>query len=144
MPIIPAFLLDIRHEQSLAKLKANQNMTEITLPAEKPVYMHSFRGQARPVYAKDEEKIKCTYMDSETDDIVNKKLETLLKTLNLSSVMQESTTAPATEAAISKQEEQKIKEKELREESTEVGILFASKPVIQAITNPFIGPLTNK
>lgn len=28
--------------------------------------------------------------------------------------------------------------------NTKVGLMFASKPVVQLIVNPFIGPLTNK
>ena len=28
--------------------------------------------------------------------------------------------------------------------NTQVGLMFASKPVVQMIANPFIGPLTNK
>ena len=37
-----------------------------------------------------------------------------------------------------------LKHKELIEESTEVGIMFASKPIIQAFVNPFVGTVTNK
>lgn len=44
---------------------------------------------------------------------------------------------------MSPEDEQKLHE-DLVRESTEVGILFASKPVIQALANPFIGPLTNR
>ena len=33
---------------------------------------------------------------------------------------------------------------ELIKENVEVGIMFASKAVVQLITNPFIGPLTNR
>lgn len=37
-----------------------------------------------------------------------------------------------------------LRHKELVNENTEVGVMFASKPIVQAITNPFVGPLTNK
>jgi len=40
--------------------------------------------------------------------------------------------------------EDALRHKELMKENAEVGIMFASKPIVQAITNPFIGPLTNK
>merc|ERR1719422_1533787 len=36
------------------------------------------------------------------------------------------------------------KHKELVEENVEVGVMFASKAVVQMIANPFVGPLTNK
>lgn len=28
--------------------------------------------------------------------------------------------------------------------NTKVGLMFASKPIVQLMVNPFIGPLTNK
>lgn len=38
----------------------------------------------------------------------------------------------------------KWKEVQLNKLNTKVGLMFASKPVVQLIANPFIGPLTNK
>jgi DHA1 family solute carrier family 18 vesicular amine transporter 1/2 len=40
--------------------------------------------------------------------------------------------------------EDALRHEELINENAEVGIMFASKPIVQAITNPFVGPLTNK
>ena len=37
-----------------------------------------------------------------------------------------------------------LRHKELVNENTEVGVMFASKPIVQAITNQFVCPLTNK
>lgn len=49
------------------------------------------------------------------------------------------------------QEEEKIniiaenwKKVQMNKLNTKVGLMFASKPVVQLIVNPFIGPLTNK
>ena len=36
------------------------------------------------------------------------------------------------------------KHKELLKENVEVGVMFASKAVVQLIANPFVGPLTNR
>ena len=36
------------------------------------------------------------------------------------------------------------KHKELVQENIEVGVMFASKAVVQLIANPFVGPLTNR
>ena len=36
------------------------------------------------------------------------------------------------------------KHNELIQENVEVGILLASKPLIQLLANPFVGPLTNR
>ena len=41
-------------------------------------------------------------------------------------------------------EEKRLKHKELVHENVEVGVMFASKAVVQLIANPFVGPLTNK
>ena len=41
-------------------------------------------------------------------------------------------------------EEKRRKHKELMHENVEVGVMFASKAVVQLIANPFVGPLTNK
>ena len=41
-------------------------------------------------------------------------------------------------------DEKRLRHEELVQENTEVGIMFASKPIVQAFTNPFVGPLTNK
>ena len=37
-----------------------------------------------------------------------------------------------------------MKHKELISENVEVGMMFASKALMQLIANPFVGPLTNK
>lgn len=39
---------------------------------------------------------------------------------------------------------QKQRHEDLQKENFEVGVMFASKPIIQAITNPFVGTLTNR
>lgn len=48
-----------------------------------------------------------------------------------------------------KQEKENIlkenwKKVQMNKLNTKVGLMFASKPVVQLIVNPFIGPLTNK
>ena len=41
-------------------------------------------------------------------------------------------------------QDKRRKHKELMHENVEVGVMFASKAVVQLIANPFVGPLTNK
>jgi DHA1 family solute carrier family 18 vesicular amine transporter 1/2 len=36
------------------------------------------------------------------------------------------------------------KKVQLNKLNTKVGLMFASKPIVQLIANPFIGPLTNR
>jgi hypothetical protein len=39
---------------------------------------------------------------------------------------------------------EKWKNVQMNRLNTKVGLMFASKPIVQLITNPFIGPLTNR
>lgn len=41
-------------------------------------------------------------------------------------------------------QEQQTRHELLNNENVEVGIMFASKPVVQALVNPIVGPLTNR
>lgn len=41
-------------------------------------------------------------------------------------------------------QEMKTRHDLLNNENVEVGIMFASKPVVQALVNPVVGPLTNR
>lgn len=40
--------------------------------------------------------------------------------------------------------ERTVRHKELVEETVAVGVMFASKAVVQLLTNPIVGPLTHK
>lgn len=39
---------------------------------------------------------------------------------------------------------EKWKEVQMNKLNSKVGLMFASKPIVQLIANPFIGPLTNR
>jgi hypothetical protein len=41
-------------------------------------------------------------------------------------------------------EERKWKNVQMNKLNTKIGLMFASKPLVQLLTNPFIGPLTNR
>lgn len=60
-----------------------------------------------------------------------------MTTTELSTTPEAPTTMPPSDEVL-------LRHEELVNENTEVGIMFASKPIVQALTNPFIGPLTNK
>ena len=42
------------------------------------------------------------------------------------------------------EEEAKLRHQMLENENVEVGLLFASKPVVQAMMNPLVGEITNR
>ncbi|KAI8427138.1 hypothetical protein MSG28_014759 [Choristoneura fumiferana] len=48
----------------------------------------------------------------------------------------------ATQVNVTAQKEER--HKELVQETVEVGVMFASKAIVQLLTNPFVGPLTHK
>ena len=60
-----------------------------------------------------------------------------MTTTEPSTTTEEPTTAPPSDEVL-------LRHKELINENAEVGVMFASKPIVQAITNPFVGPLTNR
>ena len=60
-----------------------------------------------------------------------------MATTELSTTTEEPTTEPPSDEVL-------LRHEELVNENAEVGVMFASKPIVQAITNPFVGPLTNK
>ena len=43
-----------------------------------------------------------------------------------------------------KKELQRWKAVQMNKLNAKVGLMFASKPIVQLIANPFIGPLTNR
>ncbi|XP_043241700.1 synaptic vesicular amine transporter-like [Amphibalanus amphitrite] len=51
---------------------------------------------------------------------------------------------PSTSPATTTLSAEELKHRELVEENVEVGVMFASKAAVQLITNPFVGPLTNR
>lgn len=55
-----------------------------------------------------------------------------------------SSLAPDTTPSTTTLSAAQLKHLELVEENVEVGVMFASKAAVQLITNPFIGPLTNR
>lgn len=60
-----------------------------------------------------------------------------MSTTELSTTTEEATTEPPSDELL-------LRHQELINENAEVGVMFASKPIVQAITNPFVGPLTNR
>jgi len=131
VPIIPEFLYQIRHQHD--RFTTPKITTTTTTTPQTPFGFNEtyYPDPAAPLDFIGEESKDSdytpTYSSNEEVDYGD---------------MDESKLTP--EQKIAWEAEKKRKHAELMHETVEVGVMFASKAVVQLITNPFIGPLTNK
>lgn len=87
-------------------------------------------------------KVKCTCRETEKGRFVTEFSadERFLATTPENSVASTTTERVTTTASPAS----RLRHEELVEENLEVGVMFASKPVVQAIINPFVGAATNR
>lgn len=141
VPIIPAFLYEIHHNENQIKSNASRLLLTTTTtttnsPREVPILIpNQLKGNNNNNNRNDQH----SHGGSECTCPLNEQTTTSSSTSSSSSYE-----IPSMESITPEKEAKQLKHKELVDESTEVGVLFASKPVIQAITNPFIGPMTNR
>ncbi|RWS29201.1 synaptic vesicular amine transporter-like protein [Leptotrombidium deliense] len=134
VPIIPGFLFEIHHQKNMAKL--NESLMESAASASNDV--NSNVKIETPLLLKDaiekQSNQKAKFDNSGESECRCNEMETTTET----------TTELITQKPVpSISLEEKIRHQELLNENLEVGVLFASKPIVQAIANPFIGMLTN-
>lgn len=166
VPIIPAFLFELHHKANMVVL--NETLRTST-PSPAEVYrerMNEYNRERPSLLSKysnmndlddslnylDAEqmesegiKVKCTCRETEKGRFVTEfsaDERFLTVTTADSSPLDESTTEriPSTTPSPAA----RLRHEELVEENFEVGIMFASKPVVQAIINPFVGAATNR
>lgn len=163
MPIIPAFLFELHHKADIVKLNATLAAATPS-PAERFAAATAAKNKERPAYLPTVNyspqstrngqqqfdqvlgvKGTCTCQPGETTG--NVVLEPVVS--EYAAMMVAATTKfpqvttpepPTTTQTPAKM----LRHKELLEENFEVGIMFASKPIVQAITNPFVGTMTNR
>ncbi len=142
MPIIPTFLYELhRSEESAGRLAVAAaaresssnfmlNMTTTTTSPSPSV--HHPQLLSPPLE---------TLLKPSCREAVGRLLEQMITTtetpLTLSSSLEALSSASAPEES-----EQSLRHRLLVSENAEVGVMFASKPVVQALTNLFVGPLT--
>ncbi|XP_075675785.1 synaptic vesicular amine transporter-like [Dermatophagoides pteronyssinus] len=151
VPIIPAFLYELNHEKDLAKLNESLATTTTTSTLTTPIngklsqidqtFLQQSQLLNRLFFAPNSPLAKKLNpeCEKELEDYLINNVETTTMTDDDSATtrMNRITTLSAIDA-------HELRHKELVNENTEVGVMFASKPIVQAITNPFVGPLTNK
>ncbi|RXM98933.1 Synaptic vesicular amine transporter [Acipenser ruthenus] len=121
VPIIPSYLYTVDHETSPVK-----NQTSSPGPESVPS-SNTFQN----IFS---------YYDNPTRLPGNASEETSQRATRFSYTTTSSPITNATEAP----SDCPKKDKRLLNENVKVGLLFASKATVQLITNPFIGPLTNR
>ena len=115
VPIIPDFLYAIRHQHDHDNLTALASMTTTEGP--------------------DLSEFADVEFGFDEDSAVEVSYEEEMATVTAATTLASTTMLAA---------EDKQRHKELMSETAEVGLMFASKAVVQLIANPFVGPLTNK
>ncbi|XP_034940472.1 synaptic vesicular amine transporter-like [Chelonus insularis] len=133
VPIIPEFLYDIKHPNATLSehLEGGHHVTNPTTMI--PIIKTTPFTPA-----------KCTCPSSNVSD--NSPLEFLQATKNPTSVSALGLTVNTSSVNITTKEELERLQRhhELLEETTAVGIMFASKAFVQLLANPIVGPLTHK
>ena len=123
VPIIPEYLFELDHPNEtaevLAILKSNEKI--ILSPNLSFSINPKYDEDVYSLYTKsvDDAKILMSSAEAMTDK-ENKKYKFLTA------------------------EERKWKNVQMNKLNTKIGLMFASKPLVQLLTNPFIGPLTNR
>ncbi|PKU34186.1 synaptic vesicular amine transporter [Limosa lapponica baueri] len=118
VPIIPSYLYSIKHEK---------NATEIQTA--KPKVVSTTMDNFQSIFS---------YYDNSTMVTGNESDKTGPRELHHTQTEQMIVNVTPSPSDCPK------KDKDLLNENVQVGLLFASKATVQLITNPFIGPLTNR
>ncbi|XP_060737229.1 chromaffin granule amine transporter [Tachysurus vachellii] len=115
VPIIPTFLYAVEHEPSELSSTASSSLSPPTM--DQPTFSSIFSLYDNVTY-------------TNTDNVAQDNLS-------------DSTVTPSsdTNASMSDCKEDR---KFLKDENVRVGLLFASKAIVQLLVNPFVGPLTNR
>ncbi|ETE65526.1 Synaptic vesicular amine transporter, partial [Ophiophagus hannah] len=121
MPIIPSYLYSIRHPKNVTDVQTIR--PEIpSVNSNRLQSIFSYYDNSTIVTGNNSERTRPEdYYYAQTEQMV----------VNMTKTTPSSSDCPK-------------KDKELVNENVEVGLLFASKATVQFLTNPFIGPMTNR
>ena len=125
VPIIPEFLYDVRHQYDTTPIPAPTTTTQTTTP--------------RTPFGYNE-----TYYDVDPAIIFEGSSNNGEEPPTISSDGDYDNPEDNDGLTPYERAEKIRKHKELTHENVEVGVMFASKAVVQLMTNPFVGPLTNR
>uniref|UniRef100_A0A8C6X663 Solute carrier family 18 member A2 n=1 Tax=Naja naja TaxID=35670 RepID=A0A8C6X663_NAJNA len=121
VPIIPSYLYSIRHPKNVTEVQTIRPETP-SINSNRLQSIFSYYDNSTIVTRNNSERTRPEdYYYAQTEQMV----------VNMTKTTPSSSDCPK-------------KDKELVNENVEVGLLFASKATVQFLTNPFIGPMTNR
>ncbi|XP_064629991.1 synaptic vesicular amine transporter-like isoform X3 [Lineus longissimus] len=138
VPIIPNYLYQLEHPNEFQLFAGtSDNITDSNRTVS---IICQYQGKTKEFWNISRKKIAGYFaMKKEADEppVCYKPNTTTSEQYNISDLLD--LTTPMT-----KKEQMAYRHRELSNENVKVGLLFASKAVVQLLTNPFIGPLTNR
>uniref|UniRef100_A0A8C5SE44 Solute carrier family 18 member A2 n=1 Tax=Laticauda laticaudata TaxID=8630 RepID=A0A8C5SE44_LATLA len=121
VPIIPSYLYSIRHPKNVTDVQTIRPVTP-SVNSNRLQSIFSYYDNSTIVTGNNSERTRPEdYYYAQTEQMV----------VNMTKTTPSFSDCPK-------------KDKELVNENVEVGLLFASKATVQFLTNPFIGPMTNR
>lgn len=120
VPIIPSYLYSLRHPKNVTDVQTIRPETP-SVNSNRLQSIFSYYDNSTIVTGNNSEKTRSEDYYAQTEQMV----------VNMTKTTPSSSDCPK-------------KDKELVNENVEVGLLFASKATVQFLTNPFIGPMTNR
>lgn len=140
VPIIPAYLYNIHHEKALVVLNETYRTSTLSPTEQWNARRAELDAESNKLFAEKLEEISrkvplSADCEKTISEYVNK--EGWPTTTTMATTTEGATTTEMSDA-------ERLRHEELVSENTEVGVIFASKPVVQVITNPFVGVITNK
>lgn len=119
MPIIPSYLYSIEHQQNVTEIQTIKPVTgSVRMDRFQSIFSYYDNSTMLTGNQSEEETRPGDFYRAQTEQMVVNMTKT-------------SSDCPK-------------EDKDLLNENVRVGLLFASKATVQLLTNPFIGPMTNR
>lgn len=140
VPIIPEFLYDIKHPNATLSQHLNEGGSRRTFTGVQPTSGNTITSTSSSVTTTP----KCPCAVTKSNDSQLEFLYVSTPSSFESSGLLESTNGGEISSATEDPDEKAQRHRELLQETTAVGLMFASKAFVQLLANPIVGPLTHK
>ncbi|XP_048268605.1 synaptic vesicular amine transporter isoform X1 [Bombus affinis] len=140
VPIIPEFLYDIKHPNATLSQHLNEGGSRRTFTGVQPTSGNIVTSTSSTVTTTP----KCPCAVTKSNDSQLEFLYVSTPSNIESSGLLESTNSGELSSATEDPDEKAQRHRELLQETTAVGLMFASKAFVQLLANPIVGPLTHK
>ncbi|XP_060825023.1 synaptic vesicular amine transporter [Bombus pascuorum] len=140
VPIIPEFLYDIKHPNATLSQHLNEGGSRRTFTGVQPTSGNIITSTSPSVTTTP----KCPCAVTKSNDSQLEFLYVSTPSSIESSGLLESTNSGEINSPTEDPDEKAQRHRELLQETTAVGLMFASKAFVQLLANPIVGPLTHK